>query len=129
MTASNRPLSPHLQIWKWTLTMTQSILHRATGIANTIGLFILVWWLIAAAAGPNAYEIFLTFASHPIGRIMMMGWVFSVYAHMLGGIRHMIMDTGRLYEIRTAKLVVLFVWVASAVLTLATWMTIFGGEQ
>lgn len=129
MTASNRPLSPHLQIWKWTLTMTQSILHRATGIANTIGLFILVWWLIAAASGPNAYEIFLTFASHPIGRIMMMGWVFSVYAHMLGGIRHMIMDTGRLYEIRTAKLVVLFVWVASAVLTLATWMTIFGGEQ
>jgi succinate dehydrogenase / fumarate reductase cytochrome b subunit len=109
--------------------MTQSILHRATGIANTIGLFILVWWLIAAASGPNAYEIFLTFASHPIGRIMMMGWVFSVYAHMLGGIRHMIMDTGRLYEIRTAKLVVLFVWVASAVLTLATWMTIFGGEQ
>lgn len=126
MTADKRPLSPHLQVWKWTITMAQSILHRATGVANVVGLLALVWWLLAAATGPEAYAGFMTFASSPIGIFMFVGWTFSVYLHMLSGIRHFIMDMGYLYAIKDADKSVLFLWVASIILTAVTWYTILG---
>ena len=126
MTALKRPLSPHLQVWKWTLTMTMSILHRATGVANVIGLLVLVWWLLAAASGPDAYDVFLTFATSLVGKLMFIGWTFSIYLHMLGGIRHLIMDTGRLLTIEGSNRAVLFIWAASVVLTAVTWLTISG---
>lgn len=126
MTALKRPLSPHLQVWKWTLTMTMSILHRATGVANVVGLLVLVWWLLAAATGPEAYDVFLSFATSLIGQLMFIGWTFSIYLHMLGGIRHLIMDTGRLLDIKSSNTAVLFIWAASVVLTAVTWLTIAG---
>lgn len=126
MTADKRPLSPHLQVWKWTLTMTMSILHRSTGVANVFGLVAIVWWLMAAATGPEAYADFMTFASSPVGIFMFVGWTFSVYLHMLGGIRHMIMDTGRLLTIKSSNTAVLFIWAASVVLTAVTWFAILG---
>lgn len=129
MTISKRPLSPHLQVWKWTLTMTMSILHRASGVALTIGLAMLVWLLLAAATGPEAYATFTNFATSLIGQIMLLGWTFAVYLHMFGGIRHLIMDTGRLLTIPNSNLAVLFIWVASFVLTAATWCTIWGTYQ
>ena len=129
MTVSKRPLSPHLQVWKWTLTMTMSILHRATGVALTVGLAMLVWLLLAAATGPDAYATFMSFATSLIGQLMLFGWTFAIYLHMLGGIRHLIMDTGRLLTIENANRSVLFIWLASAVLTAATWFTILGSYQ
>ena len=106
--------------------MAQSILHRATGVANVVGLLALVWWLLAAATGPEAYAGFMTFASSPIGIFMFVGWTFSVYLHMLSGIRHFIMDMGYLYAIKDADKSVLFLWVASIILTAVTWYTILG---
>ena len=126
---SLRPLSPHLQVWKWTLTMTMSILHRATGVALTIGLAMLVWLLLAAATGPDAYATFMTFATSLIGQLMLCGWTFAIYLHMLGGIRHLIMDTGRLLSIENANRSVLFIWITSAILTAVTWFTILGSYQ
>ena len=126
---NKRPLSPHLQVWKWTLTMTMSILHRATGVANIVGLVVIVWWLLAAATGPEAYENFMNFASSGLGKLMFLGWTFSVYLHMLGGIRHLIMDTGRLLTIQSSNTAVLFIWTATFVLTAATWCAIYGVSQ
>ena len=125
----NRPLSPHLQIWKWTLTMTMSILHRASGVANSIGLVVLIWWLVAAASGPESYAVFQKFSTSFVGLLMFFGWTLSVYLHMLGGIRHLIMDTGRLLTVRSSNMAVAFIWIASAVLTAATWLAIIGTPQ
>jgi len=90
-----RPLSPHLQIYRPMLTMMMSIVHRITGFGNYFGMLILAWWLIAAASGPNAYARFDWFAGSIIGRIILFGYTWSVIHHMLGGIRHLIWDTGR----------------------------------
>jgi len=92
---AERPLSPHLQIYRPMLTMMMSIVHRITGIGNYFGTLLLAWWLIAASAGPNAYARFEWFAGSIIGRIILFGYTWSVIHHMLGGIRHLIWDTGR----------------------------------
>jgi len=92
---AERPLSPHLQIYRPMLTMMMSIVHRITGFANYFGMLILAWWLIAASSGPNAYAKFEWFAGSVIGRIILFGYTWSVIHHMLGGIRHLIWDTGR----------------------------------
>jgi succinate dehydrogenase / fumarate reductase, cytochrome b subunit len=90
-----RPLSPHLQIYRPMLTMTMSIVHRITGIANYAGMALLTWWLLAAASGPNGYARFEWFAGSIIGRLILFGYTWSVIHHMLGGVRHLIWDVGR----------------------------------
>jgi succinate dehydrogenase / fumarate reductase, cytochrome b subunit len=90
---ATRPLSPHLQIYKSTLTMTMSIVHRITGIGNYFGMLLFAWWLIAAAS-PGSYAKFEWFAGSIIGRIILFGFTWSVIHHALGGIRHLIWDTG-----------------------------------
>jgi succinate dehydrogenase / fumarate reductase cytochrome b subunit len=89
-----RPLSPHLQIYKPLLTMVMSIVHRITGMANYFGTLLLAWWLIAAA-GPNGYARFEAFAGSIIGRLILFGYTWSLIHHMLGGVRHLIWDSGR----------------------------------
>ena len=89
-----RPLSPHLQIYRPMLTMMMSIAHRITGFGNYFGMLLLAWWLIAAAS-PNGYARFEWFAGSWIGRLILFGYTWSVIHHMLGGIRHLIWDTGR----------------------------------
>ncbi len=90
-----RPLSPHLQIYRPMLTMTMSIVHRITGIANYAGMALFTWWLLAAASGPNGYARFEWFAGSIIGRLILFGYTWSVIHHMLGGVRHLIWDVGR----------------------------------
>src|SRR6201987_2466175 len=91
---AKRPLSPHLQIYRPMLTMMMSIVHRITGFANFFGTLLLAWWFIAAAS-PSAYAKFQWFAGSWIGRLILFGYTWSVMHHMLGGIRHLIGDTGR----------------------------------
>ncbi len=93
--AKNRPLSPHLQIYRPTMTMMMSIVHRVTGAALYVGTLLLLWWLIAAAAGPNAYAGVQWFLETVIGRLILFGYTWAMIQHMLGGIRHLIWDTGR----------------------------------
>ncbi len=92
--AKARPTSPHLQIYRPMLTMMMSIVHRVTGGALYFGTLLLVWWLIAAAAGPNAYAGVQWFMETVVGRLILFGYTWALIHHMLGGIRHLIWDTG-----------------------------------
>ena len=90
-----RPLSPHLQIYRPMLTMMMSIVHRITGGALYFGMLLVAWWLIAVASGPNAYAKFQWFMETLVGRLVLVGFTWALIHHMLGGIRHLIWDTGR----------------------------------
>src|SRR6266700_2529266 len=90
-----RPLSPHLQIYRPMLTMLMSIAHRVTGAALYFGTLLVVWWLIAAASGPNYYATVQWFMGTIIGRLVLFGYTWALIHHMLGGVRHLIWDTGR----------------------------------
>ena len=92
--AAARPLSPHLSAYRMTLTMMMSIVHRITGGALYVGSLLLAWWLLAAASGPNAYATFQSVASSFIGRIVLLGYTWALVHHMLGGLRHLVWDTG-----------------------------------
>ena len=85
----NRPLSPHLQIYKPMLTMMMSIVHRITGGALYFGTLLLVWWLIAVAAGPNAYATLQWFMESLFGRLILFGYTWALIHHALGGIKHL----------------------------------------
>lgn len=95
---ARRPLSPHLQIYKPMLTMMMSITHRITGAGLYLGTLLLAWWLIAAATSPEAFATANWFLGSIIGRIILFGFTWALFTHMLGGIRHMIQDTGRAME-------------------------------
>ena len=94
-TSVERPLSPHLQIYRPMLTMVMSVVHRATGAALYVGTLLMAWWLIAAASGPNAYAGVQWFLETWVGRLVLFGYTWTLLHHMLGGIRHLIWDTGR----------------------------------
>ncbi len=89
-----RPLSPHLQIYRPTLTMMMSVAHRMTGMGLYFGTLILAWWLLAASSGPNAYSAVEGFIGSLFGRLILFGYTWAVIHHMLGGIRHLIWDMG-----------------------------------
>lgn len=111
-----RPLSPHLQIYRWPITMAASITHRATGIALAGGLVLLAWWLIAAATSPDAYAVFMTAAGNIIGEIILFGFLWSLCYHLLNGIRHIFWDIGYGFHVPTARITAAFVFVASILL-------------
>ncbi|HEY7992051.1 MAG TPA: succinate dehydrogenase, cytochrome b556 subunit [Stellaceae bacterium] len=98
MIQAERPLSPHLQIYKWPLAMATSILHRATGIALAVGTVFLVWWLVAAAMGEQAYAQAQWFFGSWLGVIFLFGWCFSFFYHLCNGIRHLVWDAGYGFE-------------------------------
>jgi succinate dehydrogenase / fumarate reductase cytochrome b subunit len=91
---SERPLSPHLFIYKPMMTMMMSIVHRITGFCLYFGTLLMAWWLIAAASGPKPYEIMGSFMSSWFGRIILFGYTWALIHHMLGGIRHLVWDSG-----------------------------------
>ncbi|MEW9856195.1 succinate dehydrogenase, cytochrome b556 subunit [Novosphingobium sp. M1R2S20] len=117
----NRPLSPHLQIWRWGPGMVSSILHRATGVGASVGILVLLWWLGALISGPEAYADFTAAATHPIGIIVLVGVSYSVIAHTITGIRHFVLDTGAGYELGQNKLWANISTVAGVVLTVLFW--------
>lgn len=122
-----RPLSPHLTIWRWGPHMVVSILHRATGVALSIGgLAILSWWLMALAQGPDAYATFEKAAHSPIGIIILVGLSWSFFQHLLSGIRHLVMDTGAGFELRLNKNFAILTIVGSVLLTAALWLWFLG---
>ena len=90
-----RPLSPHLFIYKPMLTMMMSIVHRITGAGLYFGTLLVAWWLVAAASSPNAYAGIGSFMNSMLGRIILFGYTWALMHHMLGGIRHLIWDIGR----------------------------------
>ena len=124
---NSRPLSPHLTIWKWGPAMAISILHRVTGNGlATVGALGLVWWLMAAAIGPEAYATFIACATSPFGYLVMIGITWAFFQHLFSGLRHFVLDMGAGYELRTNKSWSIAVVVASVLVTALVWLYIFG---
>jgi succinate dehydrogenase / fumarate reductase, cytochrome b subunit len=117
-----RPLSPHLQIYRPTLTMMMSIVHRITGAGLYFGMLLLAWWLISAASGPNSYAKFQWFMETLIGRLILFGFTWTLIHHMLGGIRHLIWDTGRGYGPVEREWLTLAGLIGSVGLTILIWV-------
>ncbi|MDT3685271.1 MAG: succinate dehydrogenase, cytochrome b556 subunit [Pseudorhodoplanes sp.] len=123
--AGLRPLSPHLQIYKPMLTMVMSIVHRITGAALFFGTLLLTWWLLAAASGPTAYGKFQWVMESWIGLLVLFGYTWALIHHMLGGIRHLIWDTGRGFGPAEREWLVLAGLIGSIGLTLILWIVGF----
>ncbi len=98
MPGPSRPLSPHLQIYRWTWTMAMSVLHRVTGTALYAGTVLLGAWLVAAASGQASFDTAQWMAGSWIGRLVLFGYTFALMHHMFGGLRHFIWDMGRGYD-------------------------------
>jgi len=122
MSKDERPLSPHLTIYRWPITMTLSILHRITGVALAVGLIAYVFWLEAIAFEAVSYDLFNEIMRSVIGQIALLGWLFSFFFHLSNGIRHLIWDTGRMFENRQADRSAWLVLVAAVVLTACYWV-------
>lgn len=121
MSNSGRPLSPHLSIYRWPITMTLSILHRMTGAGMAVGLIVLAAWLINAAAGPDEYRQFEVIMSSLIGKVLLMGWSFAFFYHLCNGIRHLVWDTGRGLEKDQANRSAWIVIAATFGMTILFW--------
>ena len=120
-----RPLSPHLQVYKPQITSMTSILHRASGVALAIGLILLTWGLISLAAGRENYTVFLGFTKSTIGQILLAGWSAAFFYHLCTGIRHLIRDFGYLYENRDSVISGWVCIIMAALLTALTWAYIY----
>jgi len=118
---SDRPLSPHLQIYKPQLTAVLSIAHRATGIFLTLGTFLLVYWLVSLAQGPESYAEAQAFFGSILGRFILFPWVFSLFYHLCNGIRHLFWDMGVGFEIATVYTSGKIVVGAAVLLTLVSF--------
>lgn len=130
MSADNRPLSPHLQVYRPQLTSILSILHRITGIALAVGTLLLVYWLVALSLGPEAYAEAEWFLSSILGRLLIFGWSLTLFYHLCNGIRHLFWDAGYGFELENAYRSGWTVVAASLVLTVLAWIlayTTMGG--
>ena len=120
-TKTQRPLSPHLQVYKPQMTSVLSILHRMTGVGLTVGLMLFAWWLVAAAIGPGAYAVFMNFAGSPVGMLLLFGFTLAFFYHLANGIRHLFWDSGLLFKIENAYEAGYAVLLFTALMTGATW--------
>jgi succinate dehydrogenase / fumarate reductase cytochrome b subunit len=116
-----RPLSPHLQIYRWSWTMAMSIAHRATGVALYCGTLLIALWLVAAASGPGPYETAQAIAGSFLGRLVLFGYTFALLHHMVGGLRHFVWDMGRGFEPQARMNLAKYSVLVSGGLTVLVW--------
>lgn len=121
MAPSSRPLSPHLSIYRFTLTMTMSIVHRATGIGLYGGTLLLVLWLVAAAFGGGFFDFVTSLFGTWFGQLVLFGYTWVLFHHMLGGVRHFVWDMAKAMDPVGRELAVRLQLGASILLTLAVW--------
>ena len=126
-----RPLSPHLGIYKLTMTMAMSIAHRATGVALYFGTLLLAWWLIAAASGPTAYAHVQAFTSSFIGRLIVFGYTWALLHHLLSGIRHFVWDLGYGFKPNEREALTWGALIGGLSLTVLVWIAayVIGGGR
>ena len=120
-----RPLSPHLQIYRWSWTMTMSIFHRVTGSALYIGTALLAIWFVALASGPRAFSAVQWFFGSPLGILILFGYTWVLMHHMLGGVRHLVWDFGHGMEPEERINMARFTLIGSIALTLVIWIVAF----
>jgi succinate dehydrogenase / fumarate reductase cytochrome b subunit len=124
-----RPLSPHLQVYRWQIGNTLSILHRLTGVALALGIVALCYWLVSLAGGEEAYDAAMRVFGNPVGLIFLIGWTFAFLYHLLNGVRHLFWDAGYGFE-RTQRHA--SGWAAvlgSVALTVCVWLAIWHGMR
>lgn len=117
-----RPLSPHLQVYSPQITSILSIMNRVTGIAISAGTLLLVWWLVAAAAGPSAYDTVQGFVASPIGLFVLFGWTASLMFHFFNGLRHLAWDAGYGFDLPQAYASGWAVVIATGVSSVLIWV-------
>lgn len=125
---AERPLSPHLQIYRWPVTMASSIAHRASGIVNSAGLLLLTAWVFSVAMGPAAYGTVNGIATSWIGLIVLYGFTVSLSYHLLNGVRHLFWDMGKGLLLPTARSTAWLVLIGSVVLATAIWAAGFAAR-
>jgi succinate dehydrogenase / fumarate reductase, cytochrome b subunit len=118
----SRPLSPHLQIYKFMFTMVMSILHRMTGAALYAGTLLLAWYLVALATGQEGFSFTNWFFASWFGRLILFGYTWALFHHMLGGLRHFVWDTGRGFDPVWRERLAQLTLIGSIVLTLVVWL-------
>ena len=116
----NRPLSPHLEVYRFSLTMATSIFHRITGCALAASGVLVVWWFLAAARGPERFEFVDWLLTSWIGGLVLLLSVVALWFHFCNGIRHLIWDTGAAFDIHGLHRAGMIVFGATAVLTVIT---------
>jgi succinate dehydrogenase / fumarate reductase cytochrome b subunit len=118
----HRPLSPHLQVYRPQLTSMLSLLHRATGIALSVGALYLATWVVYASASPKTYALFQSFNTSILGRVFVAGWLFSMFYHLCNGIRHLFWDAGYGFDLKDAYRSGWIVVGVSLLATLLSWI-------
>ena len=126
MATRERPLSPHLQVYKWQITMVMSILHRVSGVVLTFGAFALTWWLLALAAGGEDYALVSALVASPVGLLLLFVFSLAMVYHLLNGLRHLLWDMGWGFEIPEVYRTGWVVSVLTVLFTAAIWFAALG---
>ena len=116
-----RPLSPHIQVYKWQITSVLSILHRGTGVALSIGIFLFSWWLTCVVLGDEYYAMPHIFFTSPLGKLFLFGWTWALFYHLSNGIRHLFWNAGKGFELSVMRLSGWAVVLSSFFLTFGVW--------
>ncbi len=117
-----RPLSPHLSVWRWHITMATSILHRATGVALYVGALIAAGWAIALARGPETYANYKGLLGSPLGKVVMFGLTVAFFYHLANGVRHLVWDTGAGLAVKSANFSAVVAFAFTAAASIAVWV-------
>ena len=125
VTGIERPLSPHLQTYRWTLTMAMSILHRLTGVALYAGTLLMAWWLIATASGPSSYATLQAFLGSWVGKLVVFGYTWALMHHLMSGIRHLVWDLGYGFGKQEREWLTAAALIAGIVATILLWVVAF----
>lgn len=127
MAIRERPMSPNIQVYRWQITMTMSILHRVTGVILTVGAFALAWWLLAVAAGGESYAYAAACMASPLGKLFLFGFSLALVYHVLNGVRHLLWDAGVGFEISEFYRSGWTVAVLTVLLTALLWYVVLRG--
>ena len=123
----SRPVSPHLWIWRWHLTMAASIGHRAAGVALYIGILILVGWVFALDSGPDAYAAYSGVLASPIGLIVLFLVTLALFFHLANGLRHLFWDVGKGFGLKAANASAVAAFVFAAIAAVVLWLVLLAG--
>ena len=124
MSIRPRPLSPHLQVYRWQVTSVLSILHRGTGLFLVLGTAMIAYWVISLALDQNIFASYQTWLGSVVGKVLLAGWSFSLFYHWANGIRHLLWDVGWGYEIERVYMTGWIVVSISVILTGLLWLSV-----